>query len=418
MLYKDLKCRRAPFNQSPHITPGRILMEMSAPERVIGRFRAFSASFSVFLLLSVCAQTSDVLADDRAERLYAGADLGVFFLDLPEASPFIETNSREEAVGFLEHYDASYRAGPLFGLAVGGEYGAFGSSLFTEVRGFLNFHSTDDVNEYERKSEGWNAVVEAFGIENTDSFNLSPEDEMRLGEAVGNRSDLRLLGWVGAINGDALPHSTPNFAWGDPIRINTQRDVKFWGGDLVTGVSIWREERSRSSLFIGPSYKKLTQEFDIFAYEANREPTVNNMNLDEELNASYYGGIVGIRIDVPFKGRWNFSGDGEFGAYQLDSEYEGFQRDVRSSQDFYSVQLKVSDSSVTSASSFQTSLAVKLENITLQGKTGIEYIAHVPVMRYASLGESFASGDPHDPARIEYSKAFGFSGEVSMAFGL
>ncbi len=274
---------------------------MSAPERVIWRFRAFSAALSVFLLLSVCAQTSDALADDQAERLYAGADLGVFFLDLPEASPFIETNSREEATGFLEHYDASYRAGPLFGLAVGGEYGAFGSSLFTEVRGFLNFHSTDHVNEYERRSEGWNAVAGEFRIENTDSFNLSPEDEMRLGEVIGSRSDLRLLGWVGAINGDALPHSTPNFAWGDPIRISTQRDVGFWGGDLVTGVSIWQEERSRSSLFIGPSYKKLTQEFDIFAYEANREPTVNNMNLGEELNASYYGGIVGIRIDVPCK---------------------------------------------------------------------------------------------------------------------
>ena len=40
-------------------------------------------------------------------KVYARAGGGVFFLDLPESSPFVETNSREEAIDFLGHYDAS-----------------------------------------------------------------------------------------------------------------------------------------------------------------------------------------------------------------------------------------------------------------------------------------------------------------------
>ena len=48
-----------------------------------------------------------------------------------------------------------------------------------------------------------------------------------------------------------------------------------------------------------------------------------------------------------------------------------------------------------------------MEKVTFQLGTGIEYLSHAPKMRYATLGESFKSGVPHAPARIEYSSAFG-----------
>ena len=126
---------------------------------------------------------------------------------------------------------------------------------------------------------------------------------------------------------------TPNFAWGDPIRITTDRDVKFWGGDVVTGLSFGSKGQRTISLFIGPSFKKLRQAFDIFAYESNREPNVNQLTLKEGLKASYYGGVVGIRFDVPFKERWTFTIDSEWGGYYLDSDYVGRQRTFLSSGD-------------------------------------------------------------------------------------
>ena len=84
------------------------------------------AVFPVLLLL--CPQAHAASPDALTENLYARAGGGVFFLDMSESSPFIRTNNREEVVGFLDHYDAAFRAGPLVNLAVGGEYDAFGKT--------------------------------------------------------------------------------------------------------------------------------------------------------------------------------------------------------------------------------------------------------------------------------------------------
>ena len=198
--------------------------------------------------------------------------------------------------------------------------------------------------------------------------------------------------------------------------------MKFLGGDFVTGVSFGREGRRRTSLFIGPSYKRLTQEAEIFAYESNRESTVNNMALGEKLKSSYYGGVAGIHIDAPFKKRWNFSVGGEFGIYYLDSEYEGFQKTFLSSggpDDLVAatVYLKTSDSKMTAATGVQASLRVKyLTRITFEVESGIKYQAHSPVMRYARLGESFRNRIAHSPARLEYAGMFGFLGKFSVGF--
>ena len=51
---------------------------------------------------------------------------------------------------------------------------------------------------------------------------------------------------------------------------------------------------------------------------------------------------------------------------------------------------KLSDSGVAMSFNFQPSLSVTFfESLTFQVGAGIEYLSRAPVMRYASLGESF-----------------------------
>ena len=54
------------------------------------------------------------------------------------------------------------------------------------------------------------------------------------------------------------------------------------------------------------------------------------------------------------------------------------------------------------------------ENVNFHIGAGIEYLSEVPVMRYATLGESFGPGDSHSPAWIDYSDAFGYSSFVNL----
>ena len=397
---------------------------LHAVSKIFRRIGALSADLPVFLLL--CSQANAQSPQGSAEQLYVRVGGGVFFLDLPESSPFIRTNGAEEAVAFLEHYDASYRAGPLVRLTVGGEYEAFGRSLFAEARGFHTFHSATHVNAHSSPTEPWTDVLTSFmdsycqGISREECFSFTPEREQGLVHLIETHPHVSSVGWIGAIDGAALDFGAPNFAWGDPIRITTERDVTFWGGDFVSGISFGLEGQRQVSPFIGLGFKRLRQEFDIFAYESNRDPNVNHMTLKEDLKASYYGGVVGIRIDVPFKERWKFTTDGELGGYYLDSEYEGHQRTFLSSGDptvDVSTDAKLSDSGIAMSFGSQPSLSVTfLECLTLRIGIGIEYLSRAPVMRYASLGESLKSGVRHTPVRMEYSKVLGVLSTFSITY--
>ena len=400
-----------------------------------GSLRRLRVCLATFLILSLpCGyvQAGDDGLDGAKEKVYARVGGGVFFLDLPESSPFIETNSREEVVGFLDHYDASNRAGPQISLAVGGERDAFGRKLFAEASGFITFHSSSHVNEYERTSELWDELeAEEHGLTVAELRNLTDvARETRRGEIfndetrkkallseINSREDLRFAGWIGAIDGTAL-QVTPNFAYGDPLRVTTKREVDFYGVDLIVGTFLGQAARGRTSLFLGPSYKRLTQEADVFAYESNRLPTVNYMTLHEDLNASYYGGVLGLRFDVPFKKRWRFLADGKLGLYHLKAEYEGRQRTVLSSSRLGPDQcttLNLSDSAIAATLGLRASLSViVLERMTLQLGTGLEYLSHAPNMRYARVGENFGDKGPHNPARIAYGDAFGFFSTLSV----
>ena len=133
---------------------------MNSLKRIFPRPWTVVAVLPVLLLL--CLQAHAASPDALTENLYARAGGGVYFLDMSEASPFIRTNGREEAVGFLDHYDAAFQAGPLVNLAVGGEYDAFGKSLFTELSGFLTFYNSKHVNDYNEDSAPWTEALTQF----------------------------------------------------------------------------------------------------------------------------------------------------------------------------------------------------------------------------------------------------------------
>ena len=392
--------------------------------------RKFSTPWAVAAilpaLLLLYPQAHAASDDTLTDKFYARAGGGVYVLDMSESSPFIRTNGKEEAVGFLDHYDASFQAGPLVNLAIGSNYDAFGKNLFTELSGFLTFYSSTHVNEYSEDPAPWTETREQFvktycpqGTEL--GVCLTRETSRYLLDLIKDNPDVRAVGWVGKIDGGAMPGPMPGspiFAWGDPIRISTQREVDFHGVDLVTGMFFDPSGQSRTSLFIGPSYKRLNQESETFAYESNRDPEVNNLTLKETLKASYYGGVIGTRIDLPFKERWKFTFDGRLGLYYLDSEYDGSQRTlIRSVPNVIDAPTdwETSDSAIATTLNFQTALSVRcLEKVTFQLGTGIEYLSHAPKMRYASLGESFIDGRAHSPARIEYSSAFGLFSAFSI----
>ena len=374
------------------------------------------------VILLFCAPAHAASDDALTDKFYTRAGGGVYVLDLTESSPFIRTNGKEEAIGFLDHYDASFQAGPLVNLAVGGEYNAFGKNLFTEVSGFLTFYESTHVNEYREDRGPWDDIRAQF-LERYCATCFTPEAEQYLVGLVRGTPEARSVGWVGKIDGGAMPFGTPNFAWGDPIRISTKRKVDFHGLDLVTGMFFGQTRAAKTSLLFGPSYKRLNQESEIFAYETEsngepRAPDVNNLTLNEDLDARYYGGVVGTRFDVPFKERWRFTFDGRLGLYYLDAEYDASQRTRLTSGDpdvNEPTEWATSDSAVATTLNFQTALSVTcLERVTFQLGTGLEYLSHAPKMRYAGLGESFRSGVAHTPARIDYSSALGVFSTLSI----
>ena len=283
-------------------------MNRSVSKRVFRRLRAFLAALPVFLLL--CSQANA----ESADRFYARAGGGVFFLELPESSPFIRTNGAEEAVAFLEHYDASYRgraAGPSCGRR---RIQGLRTQPFHRGGGFPHFSRLQARQRTQLVHRTVDGCVDCFHGHVLPRNITRGMSQFYTGQRAGAgavdksrsaRSGRRLDRgdrWKG------VEFRRAYFAWGDPIRITTERDVTFWGGGFVTGMSFGLEARRKVSLFVGPSFKKLRQAFDIFAYESNRDPNVNYMTLKEELKphitAALSASVLTFRSKSAGSSRW------------------------------------------------------------------------------------------------------------------
>ena len=379
---------------------------------------------TVILLTMLCLQVNAASPNDSTEStFYLRADGGVHFLDLPESSPFVRTNGREEIVGFLEHYDAEFKSGSRYQLTAGRQYHAFGRDMFTELSGFLTSHNSTHVNEYSEDTAAWAEVRTQFENQYCEQGTelgacITAETEQHLVSLIKNDPHVRSVGWIGRIDGGEVPFGTPNFAWGDPVRIRTKREVDYYGLGLVTGASFSQIGPARSTLYFGANFRKLNQESETFAYESNRNPGVNSLTLAEDLKASYYGADLGGRIEVPFMQRGHLMLDGKLGLFYLESEYDGSQRTLLTSADPAVDELTDwddRDSEVAATLGVEASMSVALfENLVLRLAIGGEYLSRVPVMRYARHGESLASGQPHSAARITYSDAFGYFSTISL----
>lgn len=383
-----------------------------------GPSNSISVVLPVFLLL--CLQVNAASPDTSVEDFYIKVGGGIHLLDLSESSLFIRTNGREEALEFLDHYDGK-DDGALITLTLGQAHG----HRFTELRGFLTSYTSKHTREYREDPAPWAEVRTRFQDQHCPPGTaigecITPQTQRHLLDLIHDDPHVRAVGWIGRIDGGAMPFGSAIFAWGDPIRISTKREVDFYGLDLVTGKQLEPADRSGVSMYLGPSYKRLRQDIRAFAYESNRPETVNNLTLSEDLDASYYGGVIGTRMDFSLGPDWGLTLDGTLGVYYLDADYKGAQRTFISSGTFAMDEVtdhSTSDSRWATSLSIQTSLGVAVhERVTLSIGAGIEYLSDVPKMRYAKLGESFGPGDPHSPARIEYSDAFGLFSSVSLEF--
>ncbi len=380
--------------------------------------KSISVSLPVFLLL--CLQVNAASPDTSAEDFYIKVGGGIYLQDLPESSPFIRTNGREEALDFLDHYDGK-DDGALVALTLGKAHG----HRFTELHGFLTSYTSKHTREYREDPAPWAQVRTRFQDQHCPPGSaigecITPQTQRHLLNLIRDDPHVRAVGWIGRIDGGAMPFGSAIFAWGDPIRIRTKREVDFYGLDLVTGKQPEPAGRSSASMYLGPSYKRLHQDIKTFAYESNRPATVNHLTLSEDLDASYYGGALGTRMDFPLRPDWNLTLDGTLGVYYLDAEYKGAQRTFISSGTFAMDEVtdhRTSDTQWAATLSLQTSLDFSYsEHVTFRIGAGIEYLSDVPKMRYAKLGESFGPGDPHSPAHIEYSDALGYFSSISVEF--
>ncbi|MCY3803009.1 MAG: hypothetical protein OXG06_01200 [Gammaproteobacteria bacterium] len=379
-----------------------------------------SASVLLPAFILLCFQGSAASPDTSTEDFYIRTGAGIHWLDLQESGPFIRTNGREEVLGYLDHYDGK-DDGALITLALGKAQ----NLQFTELRGFLTSHTSRHTREYDSDPAPWAEVRARFQDQHCPPGAvlgecLTSQTQRYLLDLIGDDPHVRTVGWVGRIDGAALPFGSAIFAWGDPIRIRTKQEVDFYGLDWVTGKRAEPADQSGASMYFGPSYKRLSQDIRTFAYESNRPATVNNLTLSEDLDASYMGGVIGTRRDFPLRPDWNFTVDGTLGLYYLDADYHGKQRTFISSGMFAIDEVtnhRTSDTQWAATVGLQALLAFSYsENVTLRFGAGIEYLSDVPTMRYARRGESLGPGDSHSPARIDYSDAFGYSSSVFLEF--
>lgn len=370
-------------------------------------------------------------AAGAAEGLYARAEIGALSLELPAFTPFIETDSRERLVGFLPRSGAARRTAPMLRAAIGGRAEAFGRAVRVEARGFAARRRAAFAAGYSSTSALWDSLeARQLGVAEAELRRWSPaEREARRAEvfadparrqalldAIGAEERLRSAGWIGAIDGAPLEY-TPNFAWGDAMRLRSSEKAVYWGGGPIVGVPLRSGADGDVSVFAGVDFRVLDRRIDTFAWEeTNRRPDENFLTLDERLRASWLGVVVGARAALPLAERWRLSASGEAGALRLASEYRGRQRTVLSPPANIDLRTALDLRDARAAAALRAEAALEagpFSGVALRLGGGLEYLSHVPRVRYARPGDRFGDRAPHDPARLDWASAIGWFGALS-----
>lgn len=370
-------------------------------------------------------------AAGAAEGLYARAEIAAFSLDLPASTPFIETDSRERLAGFLPRSGASRRTSPMLRAAIGGRMAALGRGAWVEARGFASTRRASFSAGYAGTSDLWDSL-EARHIDVAEAELRgwsAAEREARRGEiladpvrrqalidAIGAENRLRFAGWIGAIDGAPLEYA-PNFLWGDEMRLRSSEKAAYWGGGPIIGVPLRSGAGGELSVFAGADFRVLDRRLDTFAWEAtNRRPDENFLTLDERLRASWLGVIAGARAALPLAERWSLSASGEAGLFRLASEYRGRQRTVLSPPADIDLRTALDLRDTRAAAALRAEAALEagpFSGIVLRLGGGLEFLSHVPSVRYARPGDRFGDRAPHDPARLDWTSALGWFGALS-----
>ena len=382
-------------------------------------------------LLAVLAAAAPFAAG-AAEGLYARAEIGAFSLDLPASTPFIETDSRERLAGFLPRSGASRRTSPMLRAAIGGRMAAFGRGAWVEARGFASTRRASFSAGYAGTSDLWDSLeARHIGVAEAELRGWSAaEREARRGEiladparrqalidAIGAENRLRFAGWIGAIDGAPLEYA-PNFLWGDEMRLRSSEKAAYWGGGPIIGVPLRSGADGELSVFAGADFRVLDRRLDTSAWEAtNRRPDENFLTLDERLRASWLGVITGARAALPVAERWSLSASGEAGLFRLASEYRGRQRTVLSPPADIDLRTALDLRDTRAAAALRAEAALEagpFSGVVLRLGGGLEFLSHVPRVRYARPGDRFSDGAPHDPARLDWTSALGWFGALSV----
>lgn len=369
--------------------------------------------------------------ENPPSRIQARAEAGAFRLDLPDYSPFIETDSAERLTAFLDHYDASRQGGVRVGLAVGGATGPEPSDPFLEARGFAALHRSTQTMEFRRTSALWDALeAQQLGVtpERLRALADNERKEMRdavfadearrnaLIDAVRDNTGLRFAGWIGAIDGQAL-RFTPNFLWGDAVRAHSRRKARYYGVDLVAGAPFAAGDR-HLSLFAGPSVRVLSQRSELRAHEVtHRAPDDNFMTLHDRLQGVYWGAVAGGRLELPLGEDWSASVGGDIGVYRLNADYSASQRTHLGADPPLdaATTLDLGDSRTAAAFRLRASLGVALtDELTVGLEAGGEALSHAPQVRYAGAGDVFANETRHAGARLGYGAATGLYAAAAL----
>ena len=198
------------------------------------------------------------------------------------------------------------------------------------------------------------------------------------------------------------------FRFGDPVHITTTRKFSYHGVDLVAGEFF---PSMGATVFVGPSYKRIRQLLDVFAYESNRDPSIHNTTMREDIDAWYLGAVIGAKTVTPM-GWWSLTFDGRVGLYYLDGDYEGMRTTIYLTPPPLTIEGDHAFDRSILATAVKAKLGVQVplfSRVFVHVDAGMDYLSHVPVLRYHTPELSHG-----EALRLDFVEMFGVQSTAAV----